>query len=154
MESFIRLSKMTAEQQQKYLKYYNEVLLTGAASFKLEKPNKVPNNYGLYFDIEYLQNIDKSVVMLPLELMAEYRDVLTEQKILNDKFTQGINVEELEEFSLEKDYNNINATTIGNLAYTILNSSNKELVEYSTNILNQIFVKYKGEVLTFLNETI
>ena len=153
-ESFARLSKMTEKQKSKYMDYYNNVLLTGVGGVKFEKPFDKPID-NLYFDIEYLNNVGIAIVMLPIELMAEYRDIVTEERIDHwNKFGKKIKVEDLEQFDIKKDFDGLNATSLGNIAYTILNSDNKEIVDYSINILNQIFVKYKGMLLQQLNDTI
>ena len=111
------LSKMSSEQKESYLKYYNDVMLSGAAGFKFLEPYPECDVYGLKFPIEYLNKVGKSIIMLPLEFMAEYADIITREYI--DKDDQQFIFEQIidRDINCDQIYQSVNATGIGNMAY-------------------------------------
>jgi hypothetical protein len=147
-----RFSEMTEEQKKRYDEFYKSVLLTGIGGTKVVEPTKDFDEYGLRFTTEYLSYIGKNVIFFPLELMAEYVDIITKTAIdKNDKefiFNQLIDPD----FNIEEQYENLNATAIGNLGYICLNCKDEKAKELTENILNEIFVKAKGILLAAMNE--
>lgn len=150
----IRLSTMHPGAVKRFEEYYNNFLLNGKLGFKWRKPAKKFNDNGLRFPIEYLNVIGKNIIMLPLEIIADYADVITVTAINNNdadfiKFNFSKN-----DFDIEKEYENINATSIGNLGYVALHCINEPIRQMAETILQQIFVKVKGSLLNFMNENI
>lgn len=145
---------MSEQEKSEYLKYYEDVLLTGVAGFKMFKPNEQFDEYGLRFNIDYLNSVGKNVVFLPLEFMSEYVDVVTKSAIdANDKEFIFHQIHDLD-FDVEQMYESLNATAIGNLAYACLNSQDEKVKELCEKQLSAIFVKAKGKLLNALNEVI
>ncbi len=150
-----KLSTMTAEQKAEYLKRYEEVMLSGALGFKFLKPAEQFDDFGLRFPADYLNELDKSVVFLPLELMAEYVDAICKVYIDKDDksfiFNQVLN----EDPSIDDErFNNIDATAVGNLAYVCLNCKNEQAREICEKQLNYIFSIQKGRTLDFIDKTL
>lgn len=150
----IRLSELNQEQKDNYMNYYNNVLLTGLSGFKILEPEKEFNDFGLRFPIDYLNSVGKNIIMFPLEIMAEYCDVITKSYI-DDKDESFIYEQIIDcDFNLEETYGNLNATGIGNLAYMALNCHNERAKEIANEQINSIFVKAKGELLNQINEAL
>lgn len=133
---YIELSNMTKARKKEYLldyeKMHNDESIIG---FKFEKPLKKFNSNGLKYSPEFLQKIGLMLVMLPIELMQNYVDGIT--KTMVDE-----NPEKLRKFLVSEDninINEINATSIGNLAYLILNIKDEELKNRCKLILNTIY---------------
>lgn len=147
-----KFSLMNEEQKKAYMNYYNNAMLTGIMGFTYLKPEKEFDKDGLRFPSDYLQAVGKSIVMLPLELMAEYVDGVTHDLIDEDNqpfiFEQVIN----RDINVEEEYPSINATGIGNLAYICLNCKNEKAREITEKILDEIFIKQKGELLEQIND--
>ncbi len=59
-----RLSTMSEKQREDYLKYYNDVMLSGITGFKVLEPAKEYDDFGLRFPIDYLNSFGKNVVFL------------------------------------------------------------------------------------------
>lgn len=150
----VKLSALSESEKEKYFKYYNEVLLTGASGFKVLEPTKDFDENGLKFPINYLHQLGINNVFFPLEIMAEYADIVTTTSINKDDkyfiFDQIINYE----FNIESVYPLLNATSIGNMAYVALNCKSQAARQICEDQLNQIFVKAKGELLAAINERI
>jgi len=73
----LKFSDMKPEQSAKYEDYYKNVLLTGAAGFKVLEASPIFNEHGLRFPTDYLATIGVQVILLPLEIMSNYADVIT-----------------------------------------------------------------------------
>lgn len=149
-----RLSTMSEKQKEDYMKYYEDVMISGVAGFKMLKPADKFDENGLRFPIKYLNEFGKNIIFLVLELIAEYADVITTCSIdENDKgfiYHQIIDLD----FDIEKMYDNLNATSIGNIAYICLNCKDEKVKLIAEKILNEIFVKAKGILLNQINEAI
>lgn len=149
-----RLSEMTEEKRNNYMKYYEDILLTGSAGFQLMRPAEHFDKFGLRFPVEFLNKIGTSLVFLPLELMAEFVDVIMKNGIdKNDAefiFNQILD----KDFNIEQSWSLLNATTIGNLAYIALNCKNERAKEIAEDLLNKIHVKQKGAVMQYINDNI
>ncbi len=149
-----KLSESTDEQKQNYLTYYKEVMLTGKAGFKFMEADKEFNDYGLRFSHEYLKKLDKNIIFLPLEIMAEYVDFITKTNIdNNDKEFIYYQIHDFD-FDVDKMFDSINATAIGNAAYIIMFCKDEKAREICEKQLNSIYVKQKGRVLNAINESI
>lgn len=146
---------MTEDQKERYNKYYNGVLLTGELGYKIEHPSNTFNEFGLKFSVDYLNRIGKNVIMFPLEIMADYVDEVTKKYIDTNNLEfidYQIHIFESDFKSVDIIWENLNATSIGNLAYICLNSKNEKAKEVCEKILQDIFVKMKGILLTHINE--
>lgn len=141
-----KLSDMAADQREKYMTYYREVLLTGKAGFKFLEPAKEFNEWGLRFPAEYLNQVGAAIVMLPLELQADYVDIICKTSIdENNKDFINQQGRSLFGFNIENYFKTINATAIGNLAYVCLHCQVILVRELAEDALQKIFVKAKGQ---------
>jgi hypothetical protein len=105
----------------------------------LINPTDEFNNYGLRFPIEYLKKIGCNIIFLPLEYMAQYVDTVTKKRVdLDEDF--GSFIYKINESDIENM--NINATSIGNLAYACLYSKHEKIRQVCEESLNKIFKKY------------
>lgn len=149
-----RLSTMSEKQREDYLKYYNDVMLSGITGFKVLEPAKEYDDFGLRFPIDYLNSFGKNVVFLPLEIMAEYVDIITRSAIDNNEADFIYHQIHDLDFDVDKMYDNLNATAIGNMAYIALNCQDGKAKEICEKQLNAIFVKAKGKLLNAMNENL
>ncbi len=148
----VRLTTISEEQKEQYLTYFKDVLLTGAGGFKVLEPTENFDDNGLRFPVTYLSKVDKQIIFFPLEYIADYADIITKSAIDEDDaefiFNNIIN----RDIDVDKDYDNLNATAIGNLAYVALNTKNKDAQKISEDILDKVYVIAKGKMLNELNE--
>lgn len=146
-----RLSTMSDKEKKDYLKYYKDVMLSGITGFKILEPTTEFNDLGLRFPIEYLRQLGKNVVFLPLEIMAEYADIIIKSSIdYNDKDFIYHQIKDLD-CNIENVYQNINATSIGNMAYILLNSQYEKAKEICEKQLNIIYEKEIQELSNSMN---
>lgn len=118
MESNIKFeSEFTVEELKRFLKIYN----------KLPNPTKHFNQYGLRYHIDILNKLGKKNIFFPLEYMALFVDVVTKTKTDADdrafiaaNFSGGQAVE-FNRAEVFDNYHKINATSIGNMAYMLMN---------------------------------
>lgn len=143
---------MPEEKKAAYLKYYNEVMLTGLGGIEILKPEKDFDENGLRFPIEYLNKMSQNIIMFPLEIMAEYVDVRTKNYVdtKDDSFIFHAVIDS--DLNIEETYDSINATAIGNMAYIAMFSHDEKARSITEDWLNKIFVKAKGKLLNIINE--
>ena len=150
----IRLSYLSPEIKEHYLNYYNNVLLSGASGFKFIEPTPDFNELGLRFPIEYLNEMGKNIIFLPLEIAAEYVDGITKNFIDENNeefiFHQVLNVD----YEVSEMYENLNATGIGNMAYICLNCQNEKARTICDEFLKSVFGKEKGKLLDHLHNIV
>ena len=135
---------MTAEQKIRYTEYYQNVMLTGAAGFKFLEPAKEFDEFGLKHPSDYLKQISANIILLPLEFMAEYVDLITKTAI--DENDKAIIIEANEQLKILNKMTLddliervLNATSIGNMAYVALNCKDEEVKKNTEEMLNRIF---------------
>ncbi len=150
------LSKMSTEDREKYMKYYEDVLLSGVIGFTVLKPNPDFDDNGLRFPVDYLNEIGINIIFMPIEIMSEYVDSVTKTHIdkNDDGFIYHQFIDSNFDGSNEDDFNTVNATALGNLAYAALNCKNEKARQIAEKNLNHIFVKAKGKMLNSINEEI
>ena len=148
----IRLSYLDEEKKSAYINYYKNILLTGQGGLAILEPTEKFDEYGLKFPIDYLKKISRTVIFFPLEIMANYADKTTVTAVSNNdaEFNYYQVVDPV--FNIEEAWPDINATSIGNLAYIALHCTNIITQQNAEEILNKIFVKTKGILLNAMNE--
>lgn len=146
---------MSQTQKANYMKHYEDTMLSGSYGFTWLRPAAEFDGFGLRFPIEYLNQVNKSIVLLPLELMAEYVDVICKTFIDQDDqefiFKQILNEDPTID---DKRFENINATAVGNLAYVCLNCKNESARKITEKQIEYIFSRQKGWVLDQINESL
>ena len=151
-KTILKLGEMTPEQKDNYLEYFNNALLTGALGFKVMQPADEFDENGLKFPIEYLNQLGVNVVFLPIEMMAEYADIITKSSI--DGYDKGyyefLSGDDLESLDEMYESGQINATSIGNMAYIAMHCKDQTQRDLSDAGLNKIFSKHKKAVLNML----
>lgn len=138
------LATMSAEQKEKFMNYYNNSLLTGEFGVKMLRPTDEFDSNGLRFPVSYLNEIKFMIVFLPLELMAEYADIVTTQMIESIDSDNGVTFSfdiARSNYSDDQIFLNLNATAIGNLAYICLNSKSINVKGIAERALQIIFDK-------------
>ena len=146
-----KLSDMTESQRDKFMDYYNNVLLTGLTGFKYEKPTEEFDEFGLRFSSDYLAAIQFSAVMLPIELMADYVDEVIKTEIDKNN-TEFIYKNIIDVDTVVNSVNEINATACGNMAYIVLHCKNEIAVKKVEAELNTFHTMVKGHLLNYMNE--
>lgn len=147
--SIFKLIEFTDKGLQDYMVGYNDQISQGV----LKNPNAKFDDFGLRFDVDYLNRIGVNVIFLPLEIMAEYVDAVTKQMIDNNEMGFEYNQIINPDFDVDQLYETVNATGIGNAAYVCLNSKNEISQKQAEKLLNSLFVKAKDEILKSIGET-
>lgn len=151
-----RLSTMTQDQRDRFDKYWNDVLLTGKMGFKMMEPKLKFDKWGLRFPSEYLRSVGISIIMLPLEKMAEYCDAVA-KRVIDENDTAML--EEMRKSicgvnDVKEVVGKINATSIGNLAYACLYCKDELLRVNIEDFLQKVLVYQKGQLLNSINENL
>ena len=79
MEKIWRLSEVSIEKQNEFYSKYNRGIKQGF----IKEPFKNYNFYGLKFDIDYLNNIKHTILLFPLEIVANYCDAVCKMYVDN-----------------------------------------------------------------------
>jgi len=106
-------------------------------------PAKEYNEYGIRYPVEFLNSLGISIIFLPLEMMAEFVDAVTKQHVDENNPAYETQVtNEIKGYAgkFEVLIQHANATSIGNLAYILLNSKSEELKSLVSEILEAIHV--------------
>ena len=101
-------------------------------------PAKEYNDFGIRYPIEFLNSVGISIIFLPLEMMAEFVDAVTKTHVdENNPAYENQVTNEIKGYAgnFENIIKHSNATSIGNLAYILLNSKNEELKSLANEIL-------------------
>lgn len=99
------------------------------------------NHSGLKFDNSELEDIFPEIIFKPIEEQAQYVDSICFASVNEHWFTESI----LEAKQLtSEEISFLNATSIGNLAYVILNCKNEEVVERCKKQMEVIKEKFKN----------
>lgn len=136
-----RLSEFTPAQLEILQSKYDQ---PHGTLFKLLRLSDLPekdkfNEGGIRFPLDYLRRMHIAVVLLPLEYMAEYVDIVTKEAVDDQDtafFLTGMPTDA--EFT-EADANRINATSVGNLAYVYLYLNNEEVRDRCKKMLDMIY---------------
>lgn len=143
----IKLSKFSEQLKDAVLNDYNSLIESG----ELLKPNDEFNDYGLRFDVQYLNRIGLSLVLLPLEIMAEYVDIVTKSNV--DKGLYDFDESSYDMFRInESQLQYTNATAIGNLAYICLNSKDTYIKTICEQSLNHIYDYVSAKMIAELSK--
>ncbi len=136
----LKFSTMNPQQRKDYENYYRDVLLTGASGFKVLEPSPIFDQYGLRFPTDYLQTIGVQVILLPLEIMANYADAITVDAVNNNDMNFIIQSgREVMATSAEELIERGNATSIGNIAYVVLFSKDIMFAKAMEDFLERAF---------------
>ena len=111
---------------------------------------------GLRFNIHYLNALETRIIFYPVEIMAEYVDIVTKSHMdtpihsrTRKSFEMQV-IDDIDFFSTQEIVETINATGIGNYAYVYLHTQNNKLKTKLERVLNEIyrysFNKYKDEL--------
>ena len=137
LRTISRLSDMTSEQVAAYkqnIQTFNDSNMLG---IKYLEPYDKYDGYGLKFPIDYLMKMGFYIVSWPLEIMAQFVDQTTKRFIDNEDKLYLINC--IYEYNFEKlDYSQLNATSIGNMAYACLHCKQKRARDIMEEQLNKI----------------
>ena len=147
-----RLSEASKEAQENFNEYLNNVMLSGVMGYKLLLPFDEFDENGLKFPLDYLKTAAPAIIFLPLELMADYADIVTVNAVITrDKAFMVTLLGNLENFP--SDLQTITATTIGNLAYITLHLNQATyLTQETEKKLTEIFEFYKQITLDYLKD--
>ncbi|MCG8208181.1 hypothetical protein [Tenacibaculum finnmarkense] len=140
--TFLRLSDLSSEERISLEKGLSEIYTTGINGITLKKPFKEFDENGLKYPMNHLRNIGLSIIMLPIEWMSKYVDEVTVNLV---RYAP----EELLGSSFLYEYDKLNATSIGNLAYVSLNVKNEDFVQKSNELLHKIFVDFNKEIIKY-----
>jgi len=105
------------------------------------KPDHEFNSFGLRYNLFDLEKLSYSIILLPLEQMADYVDGVTKKAIDNNdtlfllKQILYIKNEDIKNIDIQK----LNAISIGNLAYIALNSFSEDAKNIAECILAHLF---------------
>lgn len=148
----VRLSTATEEEKELLLTSYN-LIKQGMLGFKIEEPDENYRSNGLRFDVDYLNNIGKHIIMFPVEDMIKYVDQTTKSLVdtKSEKFIDII-VNSIDHINIldEDAYRALNATSIGNIAYVMENCNTPVIKEKCEDLLNRILEKETNKALTAL----
>ena len=89
-------------------------------------PAQEYNEYGLKFNMDELNRIGANVIMLPIEYMAKYVDIITKTNI--DENNPDFLESQFHDFKVSKEnYKSCNATSCGNIAYIYLHCKDEKV---------------------------
>ncbi len=106
---------------------------------KLPKRYSGFNGYGLRYPVDDLNKIDKRVIFFPLEEMAEFVDVVSKGQVDTQDKNYNSDILSSTIGSIKTGYGNINATSIGNLAYAYLHFKDEMVKKHILSLLEYIF---------------
>jgi hypothetical protein len=95
----------------------------------LRKPKKYFDGNGLRYDISYLNKVFIKVVNAPIKEQAQFVDKITYCMYKDPLMKAGI----FQPYS----FDSFNTTSIGNLAFMVLNHPDQDVREYCADILNK-----------------
>ncbi len=104
------------------------------------EPAKEYNDFGLRYPIEFLNQIGKNIIFLPLEHIADFVDGVCKNnmdEMEGDVLT--IKPEEITDVVIE----NWNATSIGNIAYVAIHAQQEKARAIAMQVLELVFVYQK-----------
>lgn len=91
------------------------------------------NEFGLRFDVKYLNEIRLAILQVPIEEQSEFVDAVTYEHC-----KRAIPIISAEQVNADNFFTGTNATTIGNLAFIALNHPMHEQQVYAKAILEKI----------------
>lgn len=116
----LELRNLPIEKQEEIKAHYNSSLENGT----LLPPFKQFNEFGLKYTTEHLGEIGKFAIFFPVEMMVNYVDAITKKNIdENNGYFISKTIAEL----IVCNFDGINTTSIGNLAYCYMYSINRNL---------------------------
>lgn len=114
------------------------------------KPTQEFDMYGLKFTLEHLNYMGRNVLLLPVDHMAQYVDMITKTAIdENDEDFIYASILSPESNIENIDYNNVTATTYGNLAYIYLNCKDQSAKDICKSVLTIGFDVYLKELISY-----
>ena len=114
-------------------------------------PNPDFNEHNLKFDIEYLNTIGGSIALLPLELSYEYADRLCRKSV--DEEDGIVERSFINQVIDENMLTDVDATSIGNMAYIALNSKNDIAKKKAFDVLEKFMHHYLDKLLNNVVES-
>lgn len=151
----VRLSTSTEEEKSVLMPVYN-LIKGGILGFEIQEPKEEYMSDGLKFDISYLNSLGKALIMFPVEDIVKYVDQTT-KTFVDSKSAEFIElvVSSLNNINIEDEnqYDPLNATSIGNIAYVMENCNTANIREKCETILNSILQKEFNKSLNLLNST-
>lgn len=117
----------------------------------LEEPTTEYNEFGLKFSPNHLKQISISLIFLPVEYMAKYVDQVTKQNVDSGN-CNTYKVEQFVDTSKPIDFDCMNATSIGNLAYVYLNMNEETEKQKFKDLLDKIFIEWHQHIYLSLVE--
>jgi hypothetical protein len=103
------------------------------------------NFWGLRFPLNYLEKIGGSIILLPLEFMADYVDRITKKKIDQNDHS-FIRTQVLPRKAENEQFEKWNATSLGNTAYTTLHCQNEQGRHLELELLEKYYVWFRQNV--------
>lgn len=138
----LELSTMTKMQGDTFREMYFSAIENGT----LLPPFEQFDECGLKYSVEHLASIGKFVIFFPVELMVNYVDEWTKDFVdSNITAWTAMYIMDIEKGIINLE--NINTTSIGNLAYCYVNSKNCHLRKISKKLLDLIFSKMQEIIL-------
>ncbi len=141
IEQIVVLSRLSQDVQNRYLEYY-ETNIRSNSSLYVE-PFAEFNKFGLRYPTEHIELLGKNIVFLPLEFMADYVDLITKTYV--DENSPQLTINSID-FDIVDSFDDIKATTIGNMAYIAMHHKDSALRQLAEQQLNEIFVIQKARV--------
>jgi hypothetical protein len=119
------------------------------------KPYSSFNEHGLRFDLQHLRDVKLMILLLPIEYMANYADkcTVTAVDLDDEEFTQSTmkSIAKIDSLDDERVLHFIDVTSIGKLAYIILNHKNQKFKTDCEAVLNRLHMVYLS-MLIFVKE--
>lgn len=147
------LRTATPEQKKHFFSQHKKLTTVGINGFKMLEPFKEFDKNGLKFPIDYLQEVGAYIIFLPVEYMAHYADAVCVGFTDSDfeDFKSQLNATFVAINSFDSVFEQVNATSIGNLAHIYLNCNNEEIKAKSKAILDIIHSKLDNYLLSLIN---
>ena len=131
----LKFSEMNETEEKGYKNYFRTVMCSKEVGWEMPKDEYDIN--GLRFSIDYLNTLKQNVIVLPLEMIADYCDKVTKGMIDKD-LPRLIKKHFLNDVNIDECFNTLNATAVGNIAYCALMCKNLEAKNLALKQLHTI----------------
>ncbi len=105
----------------------------------MPEPAEEFNDMGLRFPMAHLNLVGGSISLVPMEYAARYVDVMCKEMVAKNHSaieSEAAGIKHGQRLKDDAEFRGMNSTSIGNIAYIILNHTDKEVVEIFTDYYN------------------
>lgn len=103
-----------------------------STSFDMSNLQKCYPNFGLSHSLVELEVMDKYIHYLPIHLQEQYADTIVRENCSDEKWLK----EQFQEINPEQ-FQKLNATAVGNMAYFALHAPTSELIQFNLDYLEK-----------------